>query len=105
MRFALLGLRVGVNLFIKCWVKIGTMWLWFNGGARSGGEFSLVMYLKSGGQTWGEQRHMALPDADYYAGAGQVPHKCDKWILNAAARQRTRPSILAALGTVRGFQP
>ena len=104
MRFDVLRVRGVVNLFIKCWWKVGTMWLWFNGQQDLPGNFRLLCISRVEARPGGSAPH-GLPYADYHAGVGQVPHKCDKCILNAAARQRTRTSFLAALGTVRGFQP
>lgn len=99
MRFAVLRLGVGVTFFYQMLVEDWYSVAMFQRDARSGGEFSLVMYLKSGGQTWGISATWHLPYAAYHAGVGQVPHKC---IFNDTDRQGTRPSILAALGTEYG---
>lgn len=40
-------------LLIEDWCNVAMV----QRASRSGGEFSLVMYLKSGGQTWGSTPH------------------------------------------------
>ena len=104
MGFAVLRVRVVVNLFYQLLVERLIAMVQRQRAARSGGELSLVMYLNSGGQTWGITPH----------GLPMQTNRYKRWTsatqmrqvhTNAAVRQGTRPSTLAALGTVRGFRP
>ena len=105
MRFAVLRVRVEVNLFyqmvVEDWCNVAIV----QRAARSGGEVSLVMYLKSGGQTWGISATWPALCRLIVTSVGQAPRKCDECILTAQSAKEPDASILAAWGTVRGFRP